>query len=104
MSTQELHELAEQAADYARAYCFFDGRLGADLEVATTQIILAHDIANRGGYILRSDKGADYLTLWVKMPGSDPVTIHFDRTCPVGGVDISIHPTAQYAENSQEPI
>ena len=103
MSTQKLHDMAGVAADLAYAYTFFDDDLGAQLETASTEIILAHDIGKEGGYVLRSERGKDFLTMTVQLQGCEPMTVHFDRTNFLE-TNISVSTCERYRDNNMEPI
>lgn len=103
MSEGRLHQMAEIAADLAYAYCMFDGKLGYDLEMASTQIILTHDLAKVGGVVLGHELGEDYLTMRCQLQGHKAMTVHFDRT-DIANTVVSVSTSELYRETSQEPI
>lgn len=103
MSESKLHDMASEAADLAYAYCMFDGRLGYDIEMASMQLIMAHDVAKAGGVVLGHELGEDYLTMRVQLQGNPAMTVHFDRT-DLANTTIMVDTAEVYRDNNMEPI
>jgi len=104
MDASHLRQIAHMAADIAHAVTFLDDDDTKSLEMAATEIILAHDIAKMKGHLLHTDRARDFLTVTIQPQGCRPACVHFDYTDITQPPVISIHEDARYRENNMEPI
>ena len=99
----KLYTMGSEAANLAYAYCLFDGRIGYEIEMASTLIILSHDIMKAGGVVLSKEEGEDFVSMRVQLQGEPVAAINIDRVS-IGETRVSVSLCDTYSDNNSSPI